>query len=234
MNGMQVPNLIRQIPDHLSHALIYTIKKWAEITERITQYWETKRTEFAQSNFWKEYKPLYKRTIEPLNKTDYLILTGSFSSAVLLTATAVNIYSVAILPLAAGVGTLLFAGACHFSIYRVHKHFNKIAWRHIDRIRRTAHGISPTNPNFQTIAAKRSALDQPKFSHLKDDLKNIDDEIEHFRKVFITPERKDQTPILADAKQAFKNYLEGFQRKLAPHRPIQKIDGPEEEEEKKK
>lgn len=194
---IQVPNFISQIPDQLNDAFIQVIVKGAEITKSITDYFETKRNDFIQTDFWQQQgKPFYERNIEPLDTTDYLLLGGSLCSAVLITAVTVSIFTVAAFPLALGGGTLLFAGACTYSRYRVRKHFDNLAWDHIDEIRRLSYKTSSKQQYFGNISEERARLMQPEFSHLDIQIKELDEELRKFRNVVLSADCNDKKNVV--------------------------------------
>lgn len=194
---MFIPNFIRQIPTHMDNALRQVIIKGAEAKHWLTDYWTTKRDEFSQFTWWQESgKPFYERNIKPLTKIDYLRLTGSVLTAVLLTTVAMRRFGVGAFPLAASGGTLIVMGAYYLSRNTVQKHFDEKAWGHIDQIRRIAHKITDKNQKFGDINQHRTPLMQPEFKHLDDDLKKLDEEISKFKTAVLSPSCEDKKQII--------------------------------------
>jgi hypothetical protein len=210
---MYIPNIIREIPDYTQHVMMQVIIKGAEGKQWIDSCWKAKRDAFCQDDFWQETgKPFYERHIEPLDQTDYLLLGGSLGVAILITFVAIKHFEIAVLPIAVGCSTLIVVGAYSLSSQRVHKKIDHIAWDYVDNIRNIAKDMSDQDPQFGEIAQEVAKLQQPKFEHLKDDIKELKQEIDKFRTA--------DESTFDDSKQAFIAYLKGLQQKLAPSREI--------------
>lgn len=132
-------------------------------------------------------KPWFDRHIKPLEKGDYLLMITVVAIAALALGCALLKFGVAALPLGLGAAGLII-GLCGFYLHKkVQQHFDDIAWEHLDQIRRSAHDITDKNQDFQEVVKERAALEKPEFQHLKDDLKNLDEETRRFRKDATAP-----------------------------------------------
>lgn len=203
---MYITNFTPLISSHLNHAWEW-IKK-TQTKQKVAHYWQQKAENFNQSEFWQQYgKPFYKCNIQPLNRTDYFLLGGSLCAAWLTTQIAIKVFTVAAFPLALGLGTLLVTGAYSFSRYRLRKHFDDIAWNHLEEIRQTiAHVNTDKNQQIKRITQHYNLLQQPEFVHLDSDLKQLNEEMRHFRKIALSPSYEDQKIIV----QSHLNYLEAL------------------------
>jgi hypothetical protein len=207
---MHIPNLIRQIPNQIENGFIQVIFIGIRITEKIVEYWTTKCAEWSQSDLWRQYgNPLYERNIKPLNRLDHVILGGSLSIAALVTAVAVKTLSIAALPLGLSLGALLFSGACVFSRSRARTHFDKIACEHIDQIRQIAYNITAKNQQFNTIHQYFALLQQPKFKHLENVIKELEEEIRKFKIVVLSPQRDDKQSLVKAHLAYVKTIVQG-------------------------
>ena len=211
---MLIPQCIQHIPTQINEAFNWTIRKGAQAKQGVADYWRIKCREYSQSTFWQQMgKPFYERHIQPLNLTDYLLLSGGLATAILVTIVAVKILTVAVFPLAAAGGTLIIMGAFSLSRHRVRQHFNEIAWENIDQIRRIVHQMETTDPQFSEISEERAQLMPSKFEHLKEDLDRLDQETDKFQKIALC--ETTTPPRLEDSRQAFIAYLKGLQSKLS-------------------
>lgn len=194
---MQVPEMIRQIPMQAFHAW-ERVNNFGEITRNwIIEHWKSQRDSWNQGDFWQNYgKPFYDRNIRPLDKTDFLLITGSLIAAVAIMVVALKVFGIAAFPLAIGADALLVFGTWMFSRYRLRKHFDGVAWGHVDQIRRVANEITYKNQKFGELNQIRTLLQKPEFSHLEADIKQLDEEIRKFRSVVLAPYFEDKQQIV--------------------------------------
>jgi hypothetical protein len=166
---MQMPGFIRQISSPFQmiwEPIAYMVQTPINV---MTGIWTSSRDYCSQTDFWQQQgKPLYERNIQPLNKTDFIILSGSIILATAGTIYTLSQYGVAALALTIGFSATCVLGACYYSRYRLRNHFKEIAWGHVDNIRRAANKTTNTNQNLGTIADYRKHLEKPEF----DDLRN--------------------------------------------------------------
>lgn len=189
---------------------------------RVAKWMESKRNYWKETDFWKQYgSPFYTRNIKPLNKKDFLILTGSVLIASLIVKITTAFFGIAVLPLSMWGAALVVMGACSFTRMRVRNYFSEIAWEHLDAMRKIASQITYTNQQFGEINRYRGLLLQPEFKHLKEDIEQLDKEINKFKDVVT---KFVPAADLADSKKAFIEYVEALQKKLAQHKPIEKVN----------
>lgn len=164
----------------------------------IAGLWTAATNPLIQTDLWQHQgKPLYERHIQPLTKTDYIILSGSVILSIAGGTFALKKYGVAALPITMGASAATMMGAFCYSRYRLRNHFKEIAWKHVDNIRRAANDITYKNQNFGDLAKNRKLLEAPEFGDIKDDyFKLIDEEIRKFRQVALAPYYEDKLKIV--------------------------------------
>lgn len=218
---MSIPRFIPSIPAYV-HTAWNKVSHVGQLAKnRVAKFIESKRNYWKETNFWKQHgKSFYARNIKPLNKMDFLLLTGSLLIASVIVLIASSVFGIGAFPLAMGAGALLVLGAWSFSRNRVRNHFNEIAWEHVNAMRKAAHQMTYTHQQFGPIHHYKGFLAQPEFEHLKEDIKQLDQELFKFRDAVtkIAPGAD-----LTDSKKAFIEHLEALQRKLAQHKPIEKL-----------
>ncbi len=190
---MDIPQIFRQIPDYLDNACQYVDRTSHRAADWIVETFQSIHDNFVTSSFWIQIgKPFYDRKIKPLDRTDLITISASIILAVLVMKLALKIFGRGILPLAAGIGTLIVGGAIYYSHYRLQKHFDVIAWDHVDNIRRFVHATTTGKHHFGKMARYRILLNNPEFGHLEDRLKMLDTEQKKFEKAARTPQMQDQ------------------------------------------
>lgn len=202
---MHISEFTRYIPASFFEAWQRIKNQTQSIHEYCMHYWQTKSQEYAEHELWKQYgKPFYKRNIEPIDRTDLVLLGGGFIAAALTIVVAINIFGAAILPLSIGAGALIISETFSFSRQRITDHFNDLAWDSVDTIRRAAHRINNESQEFQEIQKARDSLQQPVFNHLEEKLKNLDEKIREFRRAVLTPHYENQQQIVIGHLAALK------------------------------
>lgn len=175
---MLAPNFITRVPGQIQYAcgqIFNTAKKpivW------IGTLLKAGSDNIKGTDWW-------KHTIVPLNRTDFSLIGGSIATAFLVVAAAIKRLGIAAFPIGAGFGTILVIGSGMYSRHRVRKHFDKIAWRHVDNIRRAAYFTHSQTNQLTLITQERASLRDPQFKHL--DLKALDKEIYEFKKIASSP-----------------------------------------------
>lgn len=105
------------------------------------------------------------------------------------------------------------------SQYRVHRHFNEIAWDSIEQIRQLVHSTTPKHRQFGQISHHFSRLRQPEFERLKDDVNSLDKAIRIFHTAVLTHQNQEMAHF-QDEKKILIEHLQGLQEKLASYREI--------------
>jgi hypothetical protein len=203
---MQIPGFIRNIPSHLQSAWERAGAIKQETQHLVANQWAAAHRYCNQTSLWQQYaKPIYERNIKPLNKIDYTLLTGGLISAGTVMAVSMSIFGLAAFPIAIGTDTFLVLGSWSLSRHRLQKHFNEIAWDYADQIRRAVNDITSKNRSFVEITRFKGLLEKPEFAHLEQDVKQLNDEIEKFRKVA-------SGPYYQEKKQTVKAHLSILKR----------------------
>lgn len=207
---MHVPKFISQIPVHMNQAFNTVAAKSTKAKDFVVNFFKARRDHFVQSDFWKGYgKPFYTRHIEPLKKKDYAILGIMLTVATAVIVVAVKIFTVAAFPLALGGAALIVLGTCSYLRSQINQHFNKQAWDHVDEIRQIADKITSQNQKFGDISEERVKMSKPGFEHLKDDLKQLDEEIRTFRKAVLSSNSDEKKKIIKTHLTVLKGIVQG-------------------------
>lgn len=201
---MSVPQVFSQIPSYLDAACQYVDSKSHQAKDWIVARFDTMQDFVVKSELWIQTgKPFYDRRIKPLDKTDLITITGALILSGFIMKLALKILGKGILPLAAGIGAIMVSGAVYYSQYRLQKHFDEIAWDHVDNIRRFANATTLRKHHFGKMAKYRGRLQKSEFEHLKEQLKTLDSEIVKFKKAAKTPQMKDEQ----DAAKALLKFM---------------------------
>lgn len=220
---MHVPKFISQIPVQFNHAFHSVSVKGSNAKKGAVNFLKSRGDHFAQSDFWKNYgKPLYERNIEPLKKGDYLFLAGMTCVAAAVVIVAIKIFTIAAFPLALGCASLIFMGTCSYLSNQTRQHFDDLAWDRVDEIRKLADKTTPNNQNFGDISAERAHLSKPVFNHLKDDLKQLDEEIRAFKSAVISSNYEDKKKIIKTHLTLLKSIVQAHAQDLACIQALEK------------
>lgn len=217
---MQIPQVIRNIPTNIQKGWVNIASIPTKSKELAMNHLSAKQEYWRQTDFWKQYgDSFYERNIQPLDKIDFMLLTGSLTIASTVMFIALTYLGIGALPLTLGLDSLTVFASYSFSRQRIITYFNEIAWEHVDGMRRTANEIIQKNQKFAEICEYKNSLMERKFEHLKEEVNGLDREINAFKKSV-------QGTDLPDGKGAFITYLEGLQHRLAPYKEIEKLTPP--------
>lgn len=192
-----IPEIIRTFPLKCYLALGYTKDAVLSINQKIANIWKSSLAYCTESAFWKNScRPFFKRNIKPLNKTDALLIGGALLIAVVINVVAVKRFGSGAFALALGVGVAIFLCACCISHYRVRKFHDAKAWKHVNDIRKEANESTGAKQNFAEIEKIRSKLKKPRYSHLEEDMKGLDENLRKFKKVVVSPSLTDKKNVV--------------------------------------
>lgn len=205
---MQVMSVLKQIPQQFYNSCAGLNAKRLAVQAWSINHFRNVKNFLVETN-------LYKHKIEPLKKADYVRLTASAIVAVTVALLAFKTF-VAIFPLVLAGSALLIFGNILYTKHRLEIHFNEIAWEHVNDIQKIVPQIDYNNHLFGDIAKPKNALEEPKFSHLKEDLKILNSEIQQFKNDL------DSRPYfvakIEDSKKKLIEYLESLKKKLASNK----------------
>lgn len=172
-----------QASDRFAAGCTVVITKGAEAKEKVSTFASENFKAATESQIWKENgKPVYERTVGKLDKYDYLLLGGAAATAGAVIALAVKIFSIGVLPLAAGAGTLIVLGAGLIVRERVRCQHNNKAKEHLNALNRGLKtGADPVH-----LISKFKELEKPEFGHLSQQFSPIKD---HFSGLNNTADR---------------------------------------------
>lgn len=205
---MNIPEYIRHIPATMEAT-------WKQITDVgqsihawFLKFWETKCQDCIQHPLWQNYgKPFYIRNIQPLDRTDFILLAGSLAAADLVITIALEFFGNASLPPAIAIGILIFLNTFSFSRQRINKYFNDIAWGHVNLIRKAVHETTYKNLKFDQIEQQTKKLEEPQFSHLEARFKELNEEVRKFKNVALGVQYQDKLAIVLAHLATLKDHV---------------------------
>ena len=141
-------------------------------------------------------------------------MCSTLLAAILVSAATVIFFDLALLPLGAAVGTLIFCGGMKFSQVRVERHFDEIAWSNVKKIREFIDDATFDARNRNNIAEEQVVLGEKRFDHRAEEWRGIVTELNQKYYEHLNPTD------FTDVKNAAATYMAGVMQRLAPHKPV--------------
>lgn len=182
--------VIRDIPIYIQNGWNWTSNAVLSIPRRIAS--SIIEIDYVQQTI----KPWYERNIQPLDRTDYLLLITAIVLSAIALKFALKKYGHAALPLGLCAAGIIIGGCLMLSSRRVQQVFDDQAWEQIDLMRRAVNDFTSNNQDFTAYIQAQAILKKPEFQHLKTDLDRLDEEARKFRKDIAAPQYKDKRDIV--------------------------------------
>jgi hypothetical protein len=163
-----------------------------------------------ETNFW-------KNNLEPLHKSDYIIMGTAISLATIITAVALHAIGMEILPLAAGLAGAVCFGCYKFASNKANKAFDIKMWDHVNDIRTNLINMNLQSPDFTGIRTILGDLEKPEFSYREKEITDLKSKLNSLQTAFFQDPQKAN---LNAEKEAALVDLQKLQERLVPGKAI--------------